>query len=68
MIEVYPKEQFMVSKHLKAVEITSLKKVGRFFYLSKKDGRIHQIVNLLAYHGVHPELINIKRKSYVDCK
>jgi hypothetical protein len=58
MHEVYPKEQFMVSKHLKAIEIT-------YF---QKDVRVDQIVNFLAYHGVHPKLINIERKPYDDCK
>ncbi|XP_047052235.1 F-box/LRR-repeat protein At3g26922-like [Lolium rigidum] len=57
MHEVYPKEQFMVSKHLKAIEIT-------YF---QKDVRVDQIVNFLAYHGVHPKLINIERKPYDDC-
>ncbi|KAK1632873.1 hypothetical protein QYE76_007188 [Lolium multiflorum] len=58
MREVYkPRKQFLVSKHLKSFEIT-------YF---KKDGRVHQILNFLVYHGILPELINIERKPYVDC-
>ncbi|VAH84615.1 unnamed protein product [Triticum turgidum subsp. durum] len=58
--EMYkPKEQFLVSKHLKAVEINYVKQ--------DEDERIHQVLNVFAYHGVHPELINIERKPFTHC-
>ena len=53
-----PKEQFLVSKHLKAVKIKYYEEVGK----------IDQILHVLAYHGVQPELINIDMKPYIECK
>ncbi|XBH71961.1 hypothetical protein VPH35_099352 [Triticum aestivum] len=52
--EIYnPAEQFLVSKHLKVVKINHV----------KDDKRIHQLLKVLAYHGVHLELINIEEKE-----
>ncbi|KAM3277390.1 hypothetical protein ACQJBY_045334 [Aegilops geniculata] len=52
--EIYkPTDQFLVSKHLKAVKINHV----------KDDKRIHQLLTVLAYHGVHSELINIEEKE-----
>jgi hypothetical protein len=59
MSEVYkPKKQFLLSKHLKAVEIK----------YCEDFGKIDEILNVLAYHGVQPELITIEAKPYNDCK
>ncbi|XP_037425022.1 putative F-box/FBD/LRR-repeat protein At1g78760 [Triticum dicoccoides] len=56
--QVYkPKKQFLVSKHLKAVEIICCEGVGK----------IDQILNVLAYHGVKPELISIEREPSIGC-
>uniref|UniRef100_A0ACD6A4G7 Uncharacterized protein n=2 Tax=Avena sativa TaxID=4498 RepID=A0ACD6A4G7_AVESA len=49
-----PRSQFLVSKHLKVVEIS----------YRKEDKIIHQIVKILGTHGVPPESINIKPNSY----
>jgi hypothetical protein len=52
MSEVYkPKKQFLLSKHLKAVEIK---------YCEEFE-KIAEILNVLAYHGVQPELITMKQ-------
>ncbi|KAM0900096.1 hypothetical protein ACQ4PT_020820 [Festuca glaucescens] len=45
-----PRSRFLVSKHLKLVEIKC----------RKEDETIHQIVKILGTHGVPPERINIK--------
>ncbi|XP_051179848.1 F-box protein At5g03100 [Lolium perenne] len=45
-----PRSRFLVSKHLKVVEIKC----------RKEDETIHQIVKILGTHGVPPERINIK--------
>lgn len=45
-----PRSQFLVSEHLKVVEINC----------RKEDETIHHIVNILGTHGVPPECINIK--------
>jgi hypothetical protein len=45
-----PRSRFLVSKHLKVVEIICL----------KEDETIHEIVKILGIHGVPPECINIK--------
>ncbi|XBH71963.1 hypothetical protein VPH35_099354 [Triticum aestivum] len=47
-----PKDKFLVSKHLKAVEINHV----------KDDKRIHLLLKVLAFHGVYSELINFKEK------
>ncbi|XBH60274.1 hypothetical protein VPH35_114895 [Triticum aestivum] len=53
--EIYnPTEQFLVSKHLKAVKINH----------KKDDKRIHQLLKILAYHGIHFEQINIEETKY----
>ncbi|XP_047052660.1 putative FBD-associated F-box protein At5g56440 isoform X1 [Lolium rigidum] len=58
MSNVYkPKNQFMVSKHLRSVDIKYWEEVGK----------IEEILNVLASHGVQPELINIESKPYKDC-
>ena len=48
-----PNEKILVSKHLKEVKINHV----------KGDKRIHQLMKVLAYHGVHSELINIEVKK-----
>ncbi|XP_047085296.1 F-box/LRR-repeat protein At3g26922-like [Lolium rigidum] len=45
-----PRSQFLVSEHLKVVEINC----------RKEDETIHHIVKILGTHGVPPECINIK--------
>lgn len=49
-----PKEQFLVSKHLKEVTVGYV----------KGDGRIRRILKLLAYHGVPSELIHTEEQAF----
>lgn len=53
----YPKEYFLVSKHLKLVEI----------YCCEEDGRICLISEILGTHGVTPSQINIKLEFRFCC-
>ncbi|XP_037409368.1 uncharacterized protein LOC119271787 [Triticum dicoccoides] len=49
-----PMESFLLSKHLKVVEI----------HCSKEDERISQIVKILGIHGVTPVQISIQHDSW----
>ncbi|XBI23980.1 hypothetical protein VPH35_049125 [Triticum aestivum] len=53
-----PAEYFLVSKHLKVVEI----------HCSKEDEWICEIVNILGSHGVTSAQISIKHDSWSSCR
>lgn len=52
-----PKEQFLVSEHLKQVTVG----------YEEGDGRIRRILKLLAYHGVPWELIHTEEQALDRC-